>query len=423
MRILFTTPVLQHPPASGPALRIENSIKALSRVSELHIASRVNGSQLGGAAGEHFYRRFCRSFSYAPSTLLYWPDRVLTWLVQKSDRSFFGGVLAKLACLTENAETLLDARFLLKQIERYDIEILWFGYGNISFPLIQAIRLARPDLKLVCDTDSVWSRFILRELPFTDEPERRAEIGQRGLAKEAEERAWVELCDVTTAVSAVDADYYRSICSQPEKIHLFSNVIDLSTYRTAPPAPDNFHQPCVYLAGSFGHYYSPMDQAARWVLEEILPLIRKDIPEVHFYILGSGSDRTMSYANSPSVTVTGRLPSVLPYLCHADVAIVPLKFESGTRFKILEAAVCSVPIVSTTLGAEGLPVQNGVHMLVADEAETFAAAVVEMIRNRRAAREMAQNCKELVERSFSVEHLQSEALSVLEFLTHGSRLA
>lgn len=170
----------------------------------------------------------------------------------------------------------------------------------------------------------------------------------------------------------------------------------------------------MFLAGTFGHYNSPMDTAARWVLEEVLPRVQAQVPDVHFYIVGRGSDRTLGHAAGPSVTVTGKLPSVLPYLCHADVALVPLKFESGTRFKILEAAACGVPIVSTVLGAEGLPVVHGEHVLLADEAEPFAAAVVEMVRNKPMARRLAENCRNLVRRDFSVEHLENEARAIFE---------
>ena len=381
-------------------MRIENSIKALGRVCELHVVSRVSRGNLGGLEAERYISGLCRSFSYAPSCRWRSTNRYLRKL-----QSMFGEMTG--------LDVSRDARYLLDEVDRLGIDVLWFGYGNISFPLMQAIRKARPKLKLVCDTDSVWSRFVLRELPYAGNARRRTAIERKGLQKEAEERAWVMLCDVTTAVSEVDAEYYRSIGPEPQRVRIFSNVIDLASYREVPPAPDGLKKPCMFLAGTFGHYNSPMDTAARWVLEEILPRVQAQIPDVHFYIVGKGSDRTLGQASGPSVTVTGKLPSVLPYLCHADVSLVPLKFESGTRFKILEAAACNVPIVSTVLGAEGLPVVHGEHALLADEAEQFATAVVEMIRNKAMAQQLAQNCHQLVQRGFSVEHLENEAREIL----------
>lgn len=382
-------------------MRIENSIKALGQACELHVVSRVNRQNLGGPEAEAYYNSLCHSFSYAPSCKWRSTNRYL-----RKAQTLFGDLTGM--------DVRRDAGFLLDMVDQLGIEVVWFGYGNISFPLIKAVRRARPQLKLVCDTDSVWSRFILRELPYTGSSRRRAAIERRGHQKEEEERAWVRLCNVTTAVSEIDAEYYRSISSEPERIRLFSNVIDLASYRDIPPPPAELKRPCMFLAGTFGHYNSPMDTAARWVLEEVLPRVQARVPEVHFYIVGRGSDRTLGHAAGPSITVTGKLPSVLPYLCHADVALVPLKFESGTRFKILEAAACGVPIVSTVLGAEGLPVVHGEHVLLADEAVPFAAAVVEMVRNKPMARRLAENCRNLVRRDFSVEHLENEARAILE---------
>ncbi len=400
MKVLFTTPVLEYPPAGGPQLRIENSIKALGRICELHVVSRVSRGNLGGIDAERYIAMLCRSFSYSPSCKWRSKNRYLRKL-----QNLFGEITG--------LDVSRDARYLLAEIDRLGIDVLWLGYGNISFPLIQAIRLARPKLKIVCDTDSVWSRFVLRELPYAGNARRRAAIKRKGRQKEAEERSWVALCDVTTAVSEVDAEYYRSISPEPQRVHIFSNVIDLASYREVPPAPSGLKKPCIFLAGTFGHYNSPMDTAARWVLEEILPRVQAEIPDVHFYIVGKGSDRTLGHASGSSVTVTGKLASVLPYLCHADVSLVPLKFESGTRFKILEAAACNVPIVSTVLGAEGLPVKDGEHVLLADEEEKFAAAVVEMIHNKSVAQQLARNCHLLVAQGFSVEHLENEAKAIL----------
>jgi glycosyltransferase involved in cell wall biosynthesis len=300
-------------------------------------------------------------------------------------------------------------------VDEIGADVLWFGYGNISYPVMRAFRRLRPNLKIVCDTDSVWSRFVLRELPYAT-GERRKQIAKAGKKKEAEEREWVDFCDVTTAVSEVDAEYYRGLTNNKAKIHLFPNVIDVDSYRQPPPAPDDFSKPAIFLAGSFGRAHSPMDMAARWMLEEVFPLLRERIPGVHFYIVGNNSDRSFGHLNGPNTTATGRLESVLPYLCHANVALVPLKYESGTRFKILEAGACSVPLVSTTLGAEGIPVIDGEHILIADDASGFASAILRLLEDKELANMLAANCNRLVCKQFSVDALAKDASRILEYL-------
>lgn len=400
MKVLFVSPVLEHPPAGGPALRIENSIKALARVSELHIVSRVSRGPMGGISAENFYRGLCRTFSYAPSAQVSANKYVRK--VQKGLHAIFS--------------FMPDIEFLLAKIEEHEIDVLWCGYGNISFGLIDRIKRLRPALKIVCDTDSVWSRFVLRELPFQTNPVRRFMIEKEGRRVEARERRSVDLCDVTTAVSEVDAEYYRGIARRPERVMMFSNVIDLKTYEQAPPAVPGFRKPCIYLAGSFFRRDCPMDRAARWIVEEVLPKVKKEIPDIHLYIVGKGSDRLCAGYRGPSITVTGMLPSVLPYLCHVDVALVPLQFESGTRFKIMEAGACRIPIVSTTLGAEGIPVVHGQDILLADTSEDFASAIIKLIREKDLARRLSNNCLELIQKKYSVEHLSREAEMILQRL-------
>ncbi len=402
MKVLFTSPVLEHPAAGGPQLRVENSIKALTQVCELDIISRSPPSLTGGHEADVYFRSLCHEFHVAPSARYLASNR---W-VRKAQR-----ILGSIG----DGNTVADAKFILEHAKRRCADAIWFGFGNISFPLMRLIKSVRPDLKLVCDTDSVWSRFILRELPFC-KGVRRWKIERAGRQKEAEERAWVDICDVTTAVSEVDAKYYRGIAPDPSRIHVFSNVLDLKSYACPPPPPPGFRSPSIYLAGTFGHFHSPMDTAARWMLEDVMPLLRQQIPNIHFYIVGTNSDRTLGHICDPHVTVTGRLPSVLPYLCNVDVALVPLSFESGTRFKILEAGACSIPLVSTKLGAEGIPVISGKHLLIADEPREFADAILKLVRDKAYAKELATACRELVQRDYSVEALSREAEEIFQFL-------
>jgi glycosyltransferase involved in cell wall biosynthesis len=94
-----------------------------------------------------------------------------------------------------------------------------------------------------------------------------------------------------------------------------------------------------------------------------------------------------------------------------------LKFESGTRFKILEAGACGIPLVSTTLGAEGLPVIHEEHILLADDPAGFADAIVRLIGDKQLAERLASNCRELVRTSYSVESLRREAAHILALLS------
>ena len=409
VKVLYTTPILRHPPTGGPQLSVETCIKALSRTSELHIISRVPVNSIGGIEAQEFYEKHCVSFLYSPSA-------------GRSPSSPPNKFLRKLHNFRRRQKDWVlnqDVDFILEYYKGNSIDVIWCDRTEFSFDLIRRIKRKRPDIKVVADTCAVYSRFILRELPYEESPARKREIYMAGTRKEEEEQILVNLADVTTAVSEVDADYYRSLAKYPQQVYLFSNVIDIETYKQTPPPADNFKKPCIYLAGTFYAPQCPMVDATRWVVAEVLPLVRRQIPDIHFYVVGRGSEQNLSDIDDPGITITGELPSVLPYLCHADVALVPLKWESGTRFKILEAGACGIPVVSTTLGAEGIPVTHEKDILIADEPEKFADCIIRLIRNHDLALEMAENLRTLVHENYTISSLAEEGRRILEYLIPG----
>lgn len=403
LKVIYTTPILEYPPAGGPQLRIKNSILALNTVSELHLLTQCSIETMGGQDAENYYRQFSESFLN------------LTTLFQS--KSKFYRFLLRLKCkLLLQSENDTYAYNIVRYAREKKINIIWFGYGNISFDLIRKIRKIAPWLKLVCDTDSVWSRFILRELPFVDSIQKRNEIEEKGRRKEWEEKNLVNICDITTAVSNIDAQYYKKLCNDDNKIQIFSNVIDSSEYLDQSLRKSEKRPPTIFLGGTFGHYSSPMDAAARWVIEEVLPIVHKSIPNARLLIVGKGSDGGFNNAEDGSVVVTGKVKSVLPYLMNSDVAIVPLKFESGTRFKILEAGICRVPIVSTTLGAEGIPVRNNEDIVIADSGSEFANGILRCLKDQKFSQHISNNCFNLVYSNFRLPNLIEEAKIILSNL-------
>jgi len=402
IKILYTTPIIEYPAAGGPELRIQNSIKALSKISDLYVVARCTKENMGGDYAVKYYSSLVNNFSFAPS-------------INKLSKNRYS---RKIQTVLRNAikkNLARDLDFLLSIIEKENIDVVWFGFGNISFDLIKLLKSANINVKIVCDTDSVWSRFLLRELPYESDKHRAAKIKVAGLAKEKEEQEWVDLSDITTAVSEVDANYYKTLSSDANKIMLFSNVIDFNQYIQISSKPDNFISPSVYLAGSFSPK-SAMDKAARWFIEFIYPIVKEEIPSIHFYIIGKGSIETLTDIEDKSITILGKVKTVLPYLKNSDVSIVPLKFESGTRFKIMEAAACKIPIVSTKLGAEGIPVKNGHDIIIADEIEEFAEAIIKIIKDKELAKNITQNCYNLINSNNSLDSLIAEGKNILKKL-------
>lgn len=396
-KVLFTSPVMQYPPYGGPALRIANTIKVLSEVSDLTIA----------------YTGGCSDFSSETAAFLgKHSGKILFPFGKPQARGRIARLLQRfrLTNRRDNPDVMSQQR-IADVVVSGDYDLIWLGYGNISYPLLKLIK-KRTSVPVVLDTDSVWSRYILRGLPFAKDDTERQRIEGEGKEKEEEEAWGTELADLTTAVSEVDAEYYRQFVDSPRRIHIFSNVIDLSDYEKIPLPPVGHVRENIYLAGTFWSG-SPMEHAARWTINEVLPIVRMTHPGVHLYIVGKDSDKVLADVRDASITVAGRVDSVLPYLCHTRVALVPLWFESGTRFKILEAGACRVPVVSTTLGAEGIPVEHGKDILIADTPESFATEIVRFLEHPDFARATADSLGTLVAKNYALQKLKVEAEAIL----------
>jgi len=158
---------------------------------------------------------------------------------------------------------------------------------------------------------------------------------------------------------------------------------------------------------------------------DVLPLIRAEEPDVRLTIVGrTPTPAVKKLADDPAVTVTGRVDDVRPYMRDAAVYIVPLRIGGGTRLKIFEAMSMAKAVVSTTVGAEGLPVTNGRDIDIADEPARFAHAVVHLMRDTEARRGMEAAARRLVVERYdwsAVAQDFEDALLTAAGLTAGER--
>lgn len=140
------------------------------------------------------------------------------------------------------------------------------------------------------------------------------------------------------------------------------NAVDL------PPQPERRPSKRVLLVGN--HRYAPNADGARWMAEEVFPLVAAAVPEATLELVGPGSEHLGG---------RGVVDDLGPVYASAGVAVVPIRTGSGTRVKAVEAWAHEVPVVATTLGIEGLGATDGLDVVLADDAAGFAAAVVGLL--------------------------------------------
>src|SRR5262249_44972626 len=123
--------------------------------------------------------------------------------------------------------------------------------------------------------------------------------------------------------------------------------------------------PTILLTGLMT--YPPNADAARWLTTDIAPRVREQLPAAQVRLVGRADQRVTALGDGDRVVVTGWVEEIDPELARADVVAVPVRFGGGTRIKVLEAFAHRIPVVSTTLGVEGLDVEAGRELLIADD--------------------------------------------------------
>jgi glycosyltransferase involved in cell wall biosynthesis len=190
------------------------------------------------------------------------------------------------------------------------------------------------------------------------------------------ERLGAEQADLVTVVSTKDAE---RMPGRPRELLVCPNGWEPT--EQLPPS----EEPTAVFVALMG--WKPNIDAAVWLGRDVWPLVRARMPEARLLLVGREPSAEVRALASADIEVTGTVPDVRPYLARARVALAPLRSGGGTRLKVLEALDAGRPIVSTTIGIEGLEDLVGDGALVADDAQGFADRVVELLSDpERAAK-------------------------------------
>jgi polysaccharide biosynthesis protein PslH len=185
----------------------------------------------------------------------------------------------------------------------------------------------------------------------------------------------------------------------------YFSATNVKTEETPQPGP------AVIFVGTLD--YGPGAGAVRYFCDEILPRIHQQRPDVRFLAVGQNPPAYLQTlaGRDARIIVTGRVDDIRPYVTQAEVFIVPLRSGSGTRLKILDAMAMEVPIVATSIGAEGLDVRSGEHLLLADTPTAFSAAVLQLLQDQALARRLREHGRQLVQQRYSWDVIWNDLLA------------
>lgn len=386
MKILFLSPVLPHAKVVSGTINVYQRIKLLSR----------KGHEVGLACfaspEDHAYVPAVRSLLHefemmpAPSRHYYlrpdWFDRIFNPLPPEFQHAFHPAMRKLVGRMVDRSHyDVVIAEFTI--MGQYVYRNPWLSavrrviscHSCLSSASLKACRM-RPYAPDVWVRRLGWDR--LRRYEF--DLYRSADLV---LTLTAEERMELLRHDPDLRVGVVpygvDVDFFK-------------------------PHPSRSAEEAIVYTGYFAQ--EPNRDAFHWFLEAVWPNLKKCHPHLKFYVVGQGvtSDMAEAARRDPHIVVTGAVDDVNPFLNRSRVFVCPIRMGSGFRGKILQAMAAGIPVVATTLAAEGIPAQTGHNMLLADTPHTMTEAVNLLLQDGGLRRTLAANARDLVVNRFAWGH-------------------
>ncbi len=243
---------------------------------------------------------------------------------------------------------------------------------------------------------NVESALMARQASNTRAVWRRAYMALQAGRIAASEREWAPRAAMNIMVSDEDADQLRRMAPRA-RTTVVANGVDTGFFR--PRATTGSGTEAIFLGGLD---YSPNREGVEWFLAEVAPRLLGSTDGYGIRIVGAASPADIARLGAPpAITLTGYVPDVRPCFDSAACAIVPLLTGGGTRVKILTAWSMGVPVVSTSIGCEGLAFEDGVHGFIRDDPAEFAEAVTRLLASPDRARAMGAAARAHVESRYS----------------------
>jgi len=409
MKILYIAHRIPYPPNRGDKIRSFNEIKYLSQRHEIHLACLADDSK--DLKYENDLKRFCKStnvvlinlkmvklkssfylFSKKPLSVPYFYSRKLQRSVdQLLSTNHYDAVF----CFSSPmAEYVFRSRSLVSGCLKLEKSLV---KGS---PVTSYQKLASRNQKLIMDFVDVdsdkWGQYSKHaRFPMS------CVYALEGRRLADYERKVAETFDHSIFVTEAEAKIFRNKNLHIKNITAISNGVDLDYFSpTVSQHPSTINQQPVIVFTGVMNYFANVDGVV-WFTKEILPLIRKEIPEIRFYIVGRNPTKeVLSLALDSSVTVTGYVPDTREYLKMAAVVAAPLRIARGIQNKVLEAMAMGIPVVATPQAFEGVEAEPGRDLILGGDVRKIAEGVIGLVKEGSLRKSIGDNARRTIEKNY-----------------------
>jgi polysaccharide biosynthesis protein PslH len=395
VRTLFLSPRLPYPLDTGMSQRIYHLLKAAAAVSEVTLVCPAPGGE-SCAELDALRALGVRALPYAAESI--------AW--RKDCRRARGLQLAKAALRyahplqpsVVSGSASAEARRLVRGLGSEPFDLVWAERPHMS-PLVHEMKAAR---RVIIDLDDIEHRKMRRLLACDGFHAHNLPV-------------WLDYWKLRRLEHGLARRYEVAVCSTQDRdlmaggkrVWVIPNGVDV------PPPPCDVMppKPVFVFVGSMD--YGPNADAVKFFVREVWPRIEAVLPEAEFLIVGREPTAEVQALARHNILVTGAVSAVAPYLRRAIAMVAPIRVGGGTRIKILEALAHGTPVVSSRVGAEGLEVEPGRHLLLADTPEDMAAAALLLYHDGELRRQLATAGYKLVSEKYDwrrIENLVQEII-------------
>ena len=274
---------------------------------------------------------------------------------------------------SDGNEALINPNLLIAT-GHFDLALIAFWYHAEDY--LPIIRSLSPETRVV--VDSIDLNFLRQSRSIFCKPNGNESSGMLDAHYAQEMMRELNVyaaADAVLTVSQKEAELINDFVNDPSSAYSLPDMEEIEA-STLPFA----ERKGMLFIGNFRH--PPNEQAVEYLYKDVLPRLKPDILAEHpVYIIGTGLNKTViNYASGlKNVLMLGWVPSVIPYLQCARISLIPLLYGAGTKRKLMQSMVVGTPSVSTSIGIEGFDLQDGLHVLVADDPSTFATSITRLL--------------------------------------------